>query len=261
MIKFFRKIRQKLLSENKFSKYLLYAIGEIILVVIGILIALQINNRNESQKERAQEQELLNQLQSEFQSNLQQLDEKTDIRNQMISASLKLLHHIDHPETRNADSITKYIGLTAINPTFDPIVNDINSSGRIQLLQNVDLKERLARWTSEVIQVTEEEQTWVFIRRNEYIPMLSQKGLLRNVLNRYWKDNVLETFHLDKGTKTEIDLGNSKKDIVLPAILDDPLFESSIAQCATYAKLTNSQAVSLRQRIVEILGLIKQDLN
>src|SRR6056297_2485873 len=48
MIKFFRKIRQKMLSENKFSKYLIYAIGEIILVVIGILIALQINNWNEN---------------------------------------------------------------------------------------------------------------------------------------------------------------------------------------------------------------------
>ena len=51
MIKFFRKIRQKLLSENKFSKYLIYAIGEIVLVVIGILIALQINNWNEGRKE------------------------------------------------------------------------------------------------------------------------------------------------------------------------------------------------------------------
>ncbi|WP_340155915.1 DUF6090 family protein [uncultured Winogradskyella sp.] len=50
MIKFFRKIRQKTLIENKFSKYLLYAIGEIILVVIGILIALSINNRNENRK-------------------------------------------------------------------------------------------------------------------------------------------------------------------------------------------------------------------
>jgi len=46
MIKFFKKIRQQLLTENKLSKYLIYAIGEIILVVIGILIALQINNWN-----------------------------------------------------------------------------------------------------------------------------------------------------------------------------------------------------------------------
>ena len=51
MIKFFRHIRRHLLSESKFSKYLIYAIGEIILVVIGILIALQFNNWNESRKE------------------------------------------------------------------------------------------------------------------------------------------------------------------------------------------------------------------
>jgi len=50
MIKIFRKIRQKLLTENKFSKYLIYAIGEILLVVIGILIALQLNNLNEERK-------------------------------------------------------------------------------------------------------------------------------------------------------------------------------------------------------------------
>ena len=61
MIKFFRKIRQKLLTENKFSKYLLYAIGEIVLVVIGILIALQINNWNETQKDQ---HELTNVLQN-----------------------------------------------------------------------------------------------------------------------------------------------------------------------------------------------------
>ena len=51
MIKFFRRIRQQLLTENKFSKYLIYAFGEIILVVIGILMALQINNWNEERKE------------------------------------------------------------------------------------------------------------------------------------------------------------------------------------------------------------------
>lgn len=59
MIKFFRRIRQRLLSENKFSKYLLYAIGEIVLVVIGILIALQINNWNEGRKEFKKSKALL----------------------------------------------------------------------------------------------------------------------------------------------------------------------------------------------------------
>ena len=74
MIKFFRKIRERLLSENKFSKYLIYAIGEIILVVIGILIALQINNWNEKRQEANQEKITLSNLNDEFQDNLMDLD-------------------------------------------------------------------------------------------------------------------------------------------------------------------------------------------
>ena len=59
MIKFFRNIRQNLLRENRFTRYLIYAIGEIILVVIGILIALQINNWNENRKEARFEKEIV----------------------------------------------------------------------------------------------------------------------------------------------------------------------------------------------------------
>ena len=59
MIKFFRNIRQNLLNEGKTSKYVKYAIGEIILVVIGILIALQINNWNENRKTKKFEHEIL----------------------------------------------------------------------------------------------------------------------------------------------------------------------------------------------------------
>ena len=73
MIKFFKKIRQKLLTENKFSKYLLYAIGEITLVVIGILIALSINNWNEEHKISKKEVANLKSLQSEMMTSLEEL--------------------------------------------------------------------------------------------------------------------------------------------------------------------------------------------
>ena len=59
MISLFRKIRQKLLQENRVTRYLVYAVGEIFLVVIGILIALQVNNSNENLKTRVFEQEIL----------------------------------------------------------------------------------------------------------------------------------------------------------------------------------------------------------
>ncbi|MBO0330427.1 DUF6090 family protein [[Muricauda] lutisoli] len=73
MIKFFRKIRQKLLSDNKISKYLIYAIGEIILVVIGILIAIQLNDFNGDRKEREKELSFLQKLKDDINLDIQDL--------------------------------------------------------------------------------------------------------------------------------------------------------------------------------------------
>ena len=73
MIKFFRKIRQNLLSDNKISKYLIYAIGEIILVVIGILIAIQLNDFNEDRKERKKELSFLQKLKDDINLDIQDL--------------------------------------------------------------------------------------------------------------------------------------------------------------------------------------------
>ena len=70
MIKFFRKIRQNLLMENKTSKYFKYAIGEIVLVVIGILLALQINNWNENRKSKQFETKILKEIKTSIQLDL-----------------------------------------------------------------------------------------------------------------------------------------------------------------------------------------------
>ena len=75
MIKFFRKIRQNLLSEGKTTKYFKYAIGEIVLVVIGILIALQINNWNEERKEKESLNAIYNLVISDLESDLKTIPE------------------------------------------------------------------------------------------------------------------------------------------------------------------------------------------
>ncbi len=69
MFKFFRQIRQNLIMQNKTANYIKYAIGEIVLVVIGILIALQINNWNEIRKTNLEEQRALMNIQSDFSKN------------------------------------------------------------------------------------------------------------------------------------------------------------------------------------------------
>ena len=77
MIKFFRKIRYDLIEKNKTGKYFKYAIGEIVLVVIGILIALSINNRNEVRKKEEKFERLLTIAQKELQENISEIDRVT----------------------------------------------------------------------------------------------------------------------------------------------------------------------------------------
>ena len=101
MIKFFRRFRQQLLSENKFSKYLVYAIGEIILVVIGILIALQINNWNEGSKERQQEYKLLKQLKTDLTENeteIKDLIKEIKVNKWAMDSILKRLKRSNNPK-------------------------------------------------------------------------------------------------------------------------------------------------------------------
>ncbi len=97
MINIFRKIHFNLVEQNKTGKYLKYAIGEIVLIVIGILIAISINNWNEERKDRIKEQVILHQLKEEYESNLKQLESKIKMRNIVIKSSQKLLAYIDNP--------------------------------------------------------------------------------------------------------------------------------------------------------------------
>ncbi|MDZ7805796.1 MAG: DUF6090 family protein [Gracilimonas sp.] len=258
MLKFFRTIRKKLIEEDNLRKYLLYAIGEILLVVIGILIALQINNWNEYNKEREFERELLIQLQSEYQNNLGQLDEKITIRNNMITASTKLLDYIDHPDIRNIDSTYAFIGQTKINPTFDPILNDIISSGRIQLIQNAELRGKLTRFTSDIVQVTEEEERWQNYSHNFYTPTLMEYG--RTIANRLWQNTLFSSFQLDGDIGSVPDIGDSNKNRDINDLLESTRFESSVTTCLSLALLANSQSMSLRTRIVDILEIIESEL-
>ena len=75
------------MSENRFSKYSLYAIGEILLVVLGILIALQINNQNDLRKDRVKEIHYLTNIKTDLEINLQEMDRYLEYRTESIAAA------------------------------------------------------------------------------------------------------------------------------------------------------------------------------
>lgn len=117
MLKFFRRIRQKFLSENRFSKYLLYAIGEIILVVIGILIALQINNWNSENLRQKEEIKILKELRIGFESDLKDMRFNQRSYQRAIQASKVLKEVIENDQIYH-DSLQGYFGKSVSIPRF-----------------------------------------------------------------------------------------------------------------------------------------------
>ena len=260
MIKFFRRIRPQLLANNKLGKYVLYALGEIILVVVGILIALAINNWNEEQKDLAQEQLILKQLQGEYTNNLAQLNEKIQMRNEALEASHALLLQIDNPETIDEDAFYTSLVLIARDPTFDPIKNDIIGSEKIRLIRNDTLVRFLSNWSSEVYQVQEIELDFKKFRTETIFSCYNRLGITRNMTDHLWKDGYTPTEALDKRYNYKFVLNPTKRDLNLRKVLQDVELEGIISQVITAHQITNIQSETLRERISDILEIIGREI-
>ena len=161
MLKFFRKIRQQLLSDNQFTKYALYALGEILLVMIGILLALQVNNWNEQKKNKAAEQHLLKDLLREFQTNQQLLLQKQINLDTAIFVSDTYLQILAGGSTTFEDMMDFRRNIRKGVGTSDPIFGVINSliaSGDIKLIRNDSLKYLLTGWQDQIGDFTKNEE-------------------------------------------------------------------------------------------------------
>ncbi len=146
MIKFFRRIRQRLLSQNKFSKYLLYAIGEILLVVIGILIALQVNDWNEGRKQRLVELKYFYNLKNDLQTDNERLDYIIGIANTKVKAAKKVKRQADHDSIGSLYDFTSDMMTLIFVEEFRPNENtyeEMKSSGNFSTIQNDELKLKL----------------------------------------------------------------------------------------------------------------------
>jgi hypothetical protein len=155
MIKFFRNIRRKLLQEGKTANYLKYAIGEIVLVVIGILIALQVNNWNEMRKDQTKEIIYLQRLETEMAVILDRLHTGVDIAQQSIEATKFLLtirkdsKYHGSGDLSNDDEVRQAIrNLRAGRvPSGSPTVfKEMVSSGELTLLRNENLRNALFKY-------------------------------------------------------------------------------------------------------------------
>ncbi len=159
MIKFFRKIRQKNLTENKFGKYLTYAIGEIILVVIGILIALQINNINEERKNRLKEKDALIEIFHDLESNYNDLKKLKSDEIKVVRSIEFLIEEYDNRGTFHEDSLQVYFGqaLVGIRPNFIKTAYNVLMASDIGLIQDKNLRYSIAQYYDKEIPKVERD--------------------------------------------------------------------------------------------------------
>jgi len=180
MIKFFRHIRYNLMEQNKTGKYFKYAIGEIILVVIGILIALQINNWNENRAKSNKETAVLANIHKEFKQNRKQLDSVIDQHRKAHSNCAKIISLFpikSKPEPAVLDSLSVQLWWSYGGVTFNPFQTSINalaSTSSFDIIKNETLRDLLISWNDLITDYQEEELRSRDHIWDQYDPYLSK---------------------------------------------------------------------------------------
>jgi len=143
MIKLFRNIRQRMLSENKFSKYLLYAIGEIVLVVIGILIALQLNNWNADLKAQNDIQNYYERIHLELEieiKNMESFGVREESLRWMNERTLKILNSKNHDSIPVLRETLGALGTAWVYTANFPITKEFISQGYLSKIKSNSTK-------------------------------------------------------------------------------------------------------------------------
>jgi len=152
MIKFFRHIRKDLMETGKTGKYFKYAIGEIVLVVIGILIALSINNWNQNRLDQLDKKEILSKLQIEFQVNKKILQDYKMTNERSMNSNIALMSLIGETKEalskQNLDSLF-YQAYQGYELAFtENAAKNIVQSGRLNLFKDEEITTLLNQWNS-----------------------------------------------------------------------------------------------------------------
>jgi len=251
-------------DENKPLKYMRYAIGEILLVVIGILIAIQINNWNQERQNRIQEATILTQLLNEYTNNLEQLISKIETRDDIMKSSLAILDYRGLKENLiNNDSLNIHISRTLTRPTFDPelgVTNELTNSGKLYYLTNTELRNSITAFPSFLSELREEEMVSFNLIEERYFPFLIENYQLGPILSKNMTDHSFQSkiAMIDLKRKEMADnLFNTNSPI---GLVNNPDMEDYMALMYTNTEYTNLQSFGVKSKIENIITLINKEI-
>ena len=241
------------MTENKFSKYLLYAIGEIALVVVGILIALYINNRNDMWNERVRELNYLGNIKTDLRLNIAEMDKYLAIRTNDIKSANQIL---DYFEGKPIDDYTAFNQLGVgiynwqkfymTNNSFQELVN----SGNLAIISNHKIKSKLLDIEATYKKMKSEEDHYRFdTEKLIYEPLYEIMDL----------NPLVQNFAFQASN------GQAGKDVVLTkqyydAYLKSVKLKNGFVMTALELDVMNGQMRQLRAQSVELIANIDEEM-
>ena len=254
MLKFFRKIRQHLIDQGDAKRYLLYAIGEILLVMIGILLALQVNNWNNQQLALEQEQASLKSLKEDFTSNLKELNTSLEI----LPVDLDRLHFSTQFFGSQTDNLTKAIKDTIINSPH--IITDLVdgsliallNSNKIELIQNDSLKQLLTRFPAYLRKFKKQEDIYIQVIIEIHRPILEKYLSLSDL-----PDYILRIMKVPN--IQQLRSKSNASDFV--GLLNDITYQNTILNRIFNTDVHLSNTLELKKQVVDILQLIEKEIH
>jgi hypothetical protein len=237
------------MGKNKTGKYFKYAIGEIVLVVIGILIALQINNWNEERKANTDEQNALLNIKKDFEYNKISIDSLIKSTKSSIDGNLKILEFTGtkgKPDTQiYFDSLLNFISTTKQYFPRNGFLDDLINSGKLSIFKNENLRNKLSLWKPTLDNVYKQENSSL-----EF-------------------DYVLIDFVIKKGCWLNADEVSKGSDITFPVsgfdidnrdLLNYPEFENMVENKIIFVNSLKIKLIEASKLLDEILVLINSEV-
>ena len=248
-----RFFRFKKLVSLDTSKYLKYAVGEVILVVIGILIALQVNNWNEYRKEKVVEKKILLSLHNEISNNLESLEVVIDGKNKIINVNEYIINNTgkngEWKSIKPLDSLMNYISLSGwIFVPQNGVLNEIINSGKLLLIENDLIKNEIASLPQLLSLMIEEDRQYRLDLHQYFLPFLSKNYNLIEI-TKYRE--LLENYSFKMG---ETNFSKST-----PELLGSREFENILTIQSIWIKFSNEMSINQKNKYLEIQKLIEKE--
>ena len=251
MLKFFRKIRKELIAEKKVSNYLLYAIGEIVLVVIGILIALAIDNANEQSIKREKEQIYLMGLKDEFLTSKLKLEELIRVNEVSYEAAIEIVHLMDNQGNTYEKELSRlFIDAFASDIFFNPnnsLLFEMINSGSLKDISNDTLRIRLTNWVATIDDIANQE-SFLAEQRTNIVDWFRTEG--------YSIRTILE----DTGMSSQLGIQKQKETNSNLSALKSVTFENNILLFIVTSQSTTEHYSQLMGQLDEIISLLESEI-